>query len=81
MLSSFASGHKNTYIPTRNIWVNKLYFDISNFKVKQCLTIDACDINDLRPGKFRTQAENRTEQVCYYNRNKKDTSFNCFLAS
>ena len=58
-----------------------LSFDISNSKVKECLTIDTRDINDLGPGKFRTQAGNRTEQICYYNRNRKDTSFNCFLAS
>ena len=81
MLSSFASRYKNTYIPNRNIWVNKLSFDISNSKVKECLTIDTRDINDLGPSKFRTQAGNRTEQICYYNRNRKDTSFNCFLAS
>ena len=80
MLSSFASRYKNTYIPTRNIWVNKLYFEISNSKVKQCLTIDTRDINDLGPGKFRTQTDNRAEQICYYNRNKKDTTFNSFLA-
>ena len=81
MLSSFASRYKNMYIPTRNIWVNKLYFDTSNSKHKQCLTIDKNDINDLGPGKFRTQADNLTEQICCYNRNKKDTSFNCFLES
>ena len=39
------------------------------------------DVNDLGPGKFRTQANSETEQICYYNRNKKDTSFNCFLAT
>ena len=28
---------------------------------------------------LRTQAHSDTEQICYYNRNKKDTSFNSFL--
>ena len=39
-------------------------------------------MNDLGPAKFTTQADNGTEQICYYNRNKKDTSFNfnSFLA-
>ena len=35
-------------------------------------------LNDLGPVKFRTQADSDTEQICYYNRNKKDTSFNFF---
>ena len=80
ILSSFARRYSNNYITTRNICINKLYFDISNSKVKQCLTIHTCDINDLGPGKFRTQANSGTEQICYYNRNKKDASFNSFLA-
>ena len=39
-------------------------------------------MNDLGPAKFTTQADNGTEQIRYYNRNKKDTSFNfsSFLA-
>ena len=44
------------------------------------MTIDTRDVNDLGPGKFRTQTDSDTEQICYYNRNKKDTSFNSFLA-
>ena len=81
LLSSFASRHRNTYIPKRDIWINKLYFDISNSKLKQCLTIDTREVNDLEPGKFRTQANSGTEQICYYNRNKKDTSVNSFLGT
>ena len=38
------------------------------------------DVNDLGPGKFRTQADSDPEQICYYNRNKKGTGFNSFLA-
>ena len=30
---------------------------------------------------FRTSADNWTWQICYYNRNKSDTSFNSFLAT
>ena len=73
--------YRNNYITARNIWINKLYFDISNSNVKQCLTVDTCDVNDLEPGKFRTQADYGTEQISYYNRNRKDTSFNCFFAT
>ena len=54
ILSSFTSRYKHTYIPNRNIWIDKLYFEISNSKQKQCLTIDTRDVNELGPGKFRT---------------------------
>ena len=36
------------------------------------------DVNDLGPGKFKTRADSGTEQICYYNRNKTDTSFKLF---
>ena len=41
---------------------------------KQCLTIDTRDVNGLGPAKFRPKADSGTEQICYYNRNKKDMS-------
>ena len=49
ILSSFASRYKHTYIPNRNIWINRLYFEISNSTQKQYLTIDTRDVNDLGP--------------------------------
>ena len=78
--SSFCNRYKYNYIPNRDLWINRPYFDISNSNKKQCLTIDSRDINDLGPAKFRTQADNKEKQICYYNRNKRDKIFNCFLA-
>ena len=80
ILSSFASRYKHTYIPHRDLWINRLYLEISNSTQKQCLTIVTRDVNDLGPAKFRTQADSDTEQICHYNGNKKDSSFNSFLA-
>ena len=34
----------------------------------------------MGPAEFRTQADSSTEKICYYNRNRKDTSFNSFWA-
>ena len=68
--SLFGNQYKNSYVPSQNIWLNKLYFDTSTSKEKQCLTIDTRPINDLGPGKFRTSAETNPEQVCYYNRSR-----------
>ena len=80
VLSSFRSRYKYNYVPKRDLWINRLYFDISNSTDKQCLTIDTWDVNDLGPAKFGKKANTNQEQICYYNRNKRDTSFNSFLA-
>ena len=66
---------KYNYLPSRDLWINRLNFDISNSTKKQYLTIDTRDVNDLRSAKFRTQADSNQEQICYYNHNKRDTSF------
>ena len=79
-MSSFASRYKYIYISHRDLWIYRLYLEISNLSQKQCLTIDTRDGIDIGPAKFRTQADSDTEQICYYNRNKKDTSCNSFLA-
>ena len=71
-LSLFTSRERNTYVPTNQIWVNRLYFQISNSKEKLCLTIDTRDPNDFGPGKFRTRADNGQEQHCYFNRSNTD---------
>ena len=62
-LSLFANRQKNTYLPNQQIWLNKLYFQISNSKEKKCLTIDTRDVNELGLGKFRTSADNGEEQT------------------
>ena len=77
-LSFFASRQKNTYLPNQEVWLNKLYFQISNAKEKKCLTIDTREVNELGPGKFRTSVDNGEEEICYFNRNKSDTHFTSF---
>ena len=79
-LSLFASRQKSTYLPNQQVWLNRLYFQISNSKEKRCLTIDTREVNELGPGKFRTFADNDEEQTCYFNRNKSDTHFSSFVA-
>ena len=76
ILSYFCNSYKHNYIPHRDLWINRLYFDISNSAKKRCLTIDTRRANDLGSAKFRTQADNRTKQICYYNRKKRYASFN-----
>ena len=78
--SLFASRQKNTYLLNQQIWLNRLYFQISNSREKKCLTIDTREVNELGPGKFKTSADNGHEQTCYFNRNKSDSHFNSYTA-
>ena len=80
ILSSYCSRYTYEYIPHRDLWINRLYFSVSSSNKRQCLTIDIRDINDLGLSRFRNQADNNQEQICYYNRNKRGKTFNCFLA-
>ena len=79
-LSLFPSRKKNSYVPSQNVWLTRLYFDISPSKEKQCLTDNTRPINDLGPGNFRTSADNGHEQTCYFNKGKSDTHFNSYFA-
>ena len=64
----------------KNVWLNKLFFQVSNSQEKKCLAIDTRDVNEFGPGKFRTNANNREEQTCYFNRNKSNSHFPSFLS-
>ena len=62
-LSLLASRQKNTYLPNKNAWLNKLDFQISNSQENKCLTINTRGVNEFGPGKFRTSADNGEEQT------------------
>ena len=51
------------YIPKRELWINRLYFEVIHKKNYSCLTID-CGKSD--PAKYRTEADNNLKQTCYY---------------
>ena len=66
------------YIPTRDLWINRLYFSLSNEPKYSFLTIDC---RKSGPAKYRTKADNNFEQFCYFYQNRKDRLFNKFLAT
>ena len=80
ILSSYCNKYTYEYIPHRDLWLNRLYFEISNSSEKKCLAIDMRHANSLWPLKSGTGAENNKEKICYYNYNKKDRMFNRFLS-
>ena len=65
------------YIPARDLWINWLYFSLSNGSKYSCLTIDC---RKAGHAKYRTNANSKFEQFCYFGQNKKDTLFKNFLA-
>ena len=71
ILCSYCNRYTYEYIPHRELWLNRLYFEMSNSSVKRCLTIDIKHINNLGLSKFRTGVENDKEQVSNFNSNKK----------
>ena len=79
-LSLFANQQKNTYLPNQQIWLNKLYYEISNSKEKKCLRVDTRDVNEFGPGKYRTSAEDGEQQICYFNKNNSDSYFKSFIS-
>ena len=66
------------YIPKRELWINRLYFEIANKKDYSCLTIDS---GQSGPAKYRTQVDNKIRQICFFSQKKKDRLFNRFTAN
>ena len=56
------------YIPKRERWINRLYFEIANKKDCSYLTVD-CGKNG--PSKYRTEADNNVRQTCFFSQKKR----------
>ena len=61
------------YILARDLWINRLYFSLSNESKYSC--------RKANPAKYRTNADSNFEQICYFGQNNKDRLFNKFLAT
>ena len=55
------------YIPSQDLWINRLFFTIANDKKYSCLTID---YTKSGPPRYRTEAENNIERTCYHAQKK-----------
>ena len=67
------------YVPVCSMLLNRVFIDLANMNQRNCLTIDCSSINQNRPGRSRTKADNPVEQVCYFNEKLAMTSFIIFL--
>ena len=78
ILQDNCSRKQLKYIPSRNLWIFRLYSDLANSSERFCLTICSDNINENGPGKYRTKAENPEKQVCYYGDSKNDQLYRVF---
>lgn len=69
ILSSYCNRYTDKYILHRDLWLSRLYFEISNSPERKCLTIDMRHVNKFGPSKFRPDTENDKEQIYYHNCN------------
>ena len=56
------------YIPKRELWINRLYFDIANKKDYSCLTIDS---GKRGPAKYRAEGDNNIRKTCFFSQKKR----------
>ena len=75
LLSNNCDRETLKYIPKRELWINRLYFEIANRKDYSCLTIDC---GKSCPSKYRTEAENNVQQTWFFSQKKKDRVFDRF---
>ena len=78
ILQDNCSRKQLKYIPSRNLWIFRLYSDLANSNKRFCLTICSDNTNENGPGKYRTMAENPEKQVCYYGDIKNDQLYKVF---
>ena len=68
------------YVPTRSLWLSRVFTDLANSHEKLCLTIDSGYKNKNGPGRYRSSAENPDKQVCYFNKPNDDVFYNTFIS-
>ena len=68
------------YIPRASLWISRLFIELVNRNDKVCLTLDCSNTNKDGPGRFRTDADNPDNQVCYFNSANDEQVYNEFVS-
>ena len=68
------------YVPSRSLWLNRVFTDLANIHEKHCLTIDCGYLNKNGPARYRSSADNSEKQVCYFNKPNDDAFYNTFIS-
>ena len=69
------------YIPHASLWISKLFIELANRNDKVCLTLDCSNTNRDGPGRFRSEADNPDNQLCYFNSAGDEQVYNEFVRS
>ena len=67
-------------IPQASLWISRLFIKLANRNDKVCLTLDCSNTNKDRLGRFRTDADNPDNQVCYFNSANDEQVYNKFVS-
>ena len=62
------------------MWLNMVFIDIANEDKRNCLTIDCSNVNKNGPGRYRTNADNPEEQLCFFNKASSHQVHNTFMS-
>ena len=68
------------YIPRASLWISRLFIELANRNDKVCLSLDCSNTNKDGPGRFRTDADNPDNQVCYFNSANDEQVYNEFVS-
>ena len=68
------------YIPQASLWISRLFIKLANRNDKVCLTLDCSNTNKDGPGRFRTEADNSDNQLCYFNSVNDEQVYNEFVS-
>ena len=68
------------YVPVHSMWLNMVFIDIANEDQRNCLTIDCSNANKNGPGRYRTNADNPEEQLCFFNKASSHQVHNTFMS-
>ena len=60
------------------MWIFRLYTNLANSHERTCLTISCDNTNENGPGRYRTQAFNPENQVCYFADSRNDQVYKIF---
>ena len=68
------------YIPHASLWISRLFIELANRNDKVCLTLDCSNTNRDGPGRFRSEADNPDNQLCYFNSAGDEQVYNEFVS-
>ena len=66
------------YIPRASLCISRLFIELANRNDKVCLTLDCSNTNE--DGRFRTDADNPDNQICYFNSANDEQVYNEFVS-